>query len=84
MTETSDEFLAWWAKHCAEWEQIRSDMIAVGKTPSANEVTLEQYRLMNARGESVFAARRRIQEAIEAAAKVVDDPDRSTGHGPKR
>jgi hypothetical protein len=35
-------------------------MLDRGDSPSAHDVTMEQYRRMEARGDSVFVARRKI------------------------
>ena len=62
---TQAEFVERWREHYAEWCAIRDEMLDAGKEPVANDVTLEQYRRMNARGESVFAWKRLVNDAIE-------------------
>ena len=55
------ETLEWWKKHNEEWGAVGQEMIAAGMKPTAEEITIEQYRRMNDRGESPFEARRKIE-----------------------
>ena len=66
--ETTESFFSWWSAVCNEWILIQVEMMDAGKTPSAYEVTVEQYRRMNARGESAFEAHARIKRALHNSA----------------
>ena len=58
-------FVEWWTQMCEEWNAIKEEMLAVGKQPSAHDVTTEQYRRMNDRGASPFEARQRIEKFLK-------------------
>lgn len=48
---------AWerWEKESVEWNKIKDELIASGKTPSAWDVTDEQRQRMKARGEKLVS-----------------------------
>lgn len=70
LTEEEAAFLRWWQGHSAEWHAIGQEMIARGLAPTADEITTEQYRRMNDRGESVFEARTRIDRILRGRGVV--------------
>ena len=65
------ETLEWWKGHNEEWQAIGQELIAAGGAPTAEEITVEQYRRMNDRGDSPFEARR----TIDRLRVLLDPPE---------
>jgi hypothetical protein len=68
-TAEQQELAAWWTESNQEWHRIAQEMTSAaaergGEAPSAHDVTVEQYRRMNDRGESPFEARRKLERLI--------------------